>query len=507
MAYLNVQAVESALISLASAYSSVCGLITLPLQTHEGRTCHALRIGKKPKTECDNILIIGGVHAREWGSCEICISFAADLLEAYVTNTELQYGGKIFSNNEIRTIIENLNVIIFPDVNPDGRNFSQTHTGPDQLWRKNRNPTAGVDINRNYDFLWDFPNLFSPLAFPVVSTNPTSEVYHGPSPFSEPETRNVLWLLDEFPRIRWFIDIHSYSQLLLYNWGDDQNQSTDPSMNFRNNSFNSVRGIRNDTAYMEFISACDLTTVVSQANQMKNSINSVRGKNYIVEQSFDLYATSGTSMDYAYSRHFTIAGKEKIFAFTIEWGAQFQPPWVEMEQIILDISSSLVTFCLQAQFEGNVDRIIVKIQTGDKSGASTNGMVYLGIGGREFRLNKSGNQFQRGTEDAFTIGVGSNVLKPDKNGLPLNPSFLNDSPEIPFNTVSVYPMYIRFEPSNSNDKWNVDRVCVNVTSNFCVPPVGLDFHSDILNGLNDDNIWLEKDSGLFIGLRSGVCPS
>ena len=74
--YLNIQEIESALINLASAYPNLCELITLPLRTHEGRICHALRIGKKPKYECDNILIIGGVHAREWGSCEICISFA-----------------------------------------------------------------------------------------------------------------------------------------------------------------------------------------------------------------------------------------------------------------------------------------------------------------------------------------------------------------------------------------------------------------------------------------------
>jgi murein tripeptide amidase MpaA len=159
MSYLNVQEVESALIALAQSYSGLSELITLPIRTYEARTCHALRIGKKPKTECDNILFTGGVHAREWGSCEMCILFASDLLEAYVTGTGLQYGGKIFSKDQIRTVIENLNVIIFPDVNPDGRNYSQTKV---PLWRKNRNPTAGVDINRNYDFLWDFPNLFSP---------------------------------------------------------------------------------------------------------------------------------------------------------------------------------------------------------------------------------------------------------------------------------------------------------------------------------------------------------
>lgn len=506
MVYLNVQEVESAVISLVSAYPNLCELITLPLPTHEGRICHAVKIGKMSKKECDCILLTGGVHAREWGSCEICISFASDLLEAYVTNSGLQYGGKIFSNNQIRSIIENLNVIIFPDVNPDGRKYSQTVS---PMWRKNRNPTAGVDINRNYDFLWDYPNLFSSLAQvePYTSTDPSSYQYHGPSPFSEPETRNVLWLFDEFPRIRWFIDIHCYTQLLLYNWGDDQNQSTDPTVNFSNSSFNSVRGIKNDAAYREFIPPDDWTNIVLLANQMDNSIIAVRGKNYTVQQAFDLYPTSGTSLDYAYSRHFTHPSKGKIFGYTIEWGTEFQPPWTEMEKIILDISSALATFCLEAQSEGYADRIVVKIQTGDKPNASTNGKVYLGIGGREFRLNKSGNQFQKGKEDEFLIGVGSNILEPTKNGLPLNPSFQDNSPEIPFNTIGVYPVYIRFEPSNSNDEWNVDRVYVNVRSSSGVPAAGLDFYAYILNEINDDNIWLGEDSGLFINLRSGCCTS
>jgi hypothetical protein len=73
-------------------------------------------------------------------------------------------------------------------------------------------------------------------------------------------------------------------------------------------------------------------------------------------------------------------------------------------------------------------------------------------GENSFRLNESGNQFQKDKEDEFIIGVGSNILEADKNGLPLNPSFQDNSPEISFNTIGVYPAYIRFEPSNSNDE-------------------------------------------------------
>jgi hypothetical protein len=56
--------------------------------------------------------------------------------------------------------------------------------------------------------------------------------------------------------------------------------------------------------------------------------------------------TSGCSDDYAYSRHFVDSTKTWIGGFCIEWGKDFQPPWSEMEQIILDISAGLIEFCL-----------------------------------------------------------------------------------------------------------------------------------------------------------------
>ena len=58
----------------------------------------------------------------------------------------------------------------------------------------------GVDINRNYDFMWDFKKFFHRAAWTdsLASDNPAIETFHGPEPFSEPETRNVRWLMDRF---------------------------------------------------------------------------------------------------------------------------------------------------------------------------------------------------------------------------------------------------------------------------------------------------------------------
>lgn len=355
MAYLNVDEVESALIALVTTYPEICELITLPNTTVEGRICHALRIGQGAATDCDGVLLTGCVHAREWGGADICINFATDLLEAYAGGTGLKYGGKSFNASQIRSIVEKLNIYVFPDVNPDGRHYSQNNK---PLWRHNRNPSqsggnpncVGVDLNRNHDFLWDFPNLFSQSALVRTSTDPCdrNQTYCGPSPVSEQEAKNVVWMLDQYPRIRWYVDLHSYGEEILYSWGDDENQSDNSTINLTNPAYNTVRGVRGDMTYKEFIPSDDLNIVVTLADRIRDAIQAVRGITYETKQAYNLYATSGTGDDYAYSRNFTDPFKGKVYAFTIECGAEFQPPWREMEKIIGDITSGLVEFCLAA---------------------------------------------------------------------------------------------------------------------------------------------------------------
>ncbi|MFA5354431.1 MAG: M14 family zinc carboxypeptidase, partial [Thermodesulfovibrionales bacterium] len=335
---------ESAIQALSASYPTLRELITRPNLTHEGRTSHAIRLGLGPLDNRPSMLFIGGQHAREWGSCEICINFAADLLESYDLGTGLAYGGKTYTAAEVQQVMEQNQVFIFPGVNPDGRNHSQTSYA---MWRKNRNPVNAVDINRNYDFLWDFNTAFAPSAFPVVSDSPSSDVYHGTAPASEPETRNVVWLLDTYPQIRWMIDIHSYSQLLYTVWGDDENQITVPSQNFLNAAHNGARGLSGD-GYGEYIPPGDRAAVNCLVDRMQTALQAVRGISYSTGQSYDLYPTSGTASDYPYSRHFADPSKTKTMGFLIEWGTEFQPTWAEMENIILDVSSALVAFSLAA---------------------------------------------------------------------------------------------------------------------------------------------------------------
>lgn len=86
MTYLNIYEVESAIVNLSATYQDFCRLVTLPNPTIEGRINHAKELVSK-----NMVFFTGGVHAREWGSSEICVYFAADVLEAYSHNTDLSF--------------------------------------------------------------------------------------------------------------------------------------------------------------------------------------------------------------------------------------------------------------------------------------------------------------------------------------------------------------------------------------------------------------------------------
>ena len=76
----------------------------------------------------------GIIHAREWGSSDILINFIETVSQTYQTNTGLNLGEKSFTSSQIQSIINGLDIFIFPQANPDGRYQSMTS---DAMWRKN----------------------------------------------------------------------------------------------------------------------------------------------------------------------------------------------------------------------------------------------------------------------------------------------------------------------------------------------------------------------------------
>jgi len=355
--YLNIADVETALTTLASPPNNTFVKLTkLPNKTWENRVCNAVKIGKAGATKRTGIYLLGGVHAREWGSSDILIHFVQQLTEAYRNRTGISIGKNTFTAEQMQALVNNKVLYVFPQANPDGRNFSMTQ---DTMWRKNRRPPAdtprprlfGVDINRNYDFLWDYPLYFAANAPVANSKDPSSEIYIGPGVESEPETRNAASIFEKYQNIRYFIDIHSYSEAILYNWGDDDNQSDDPKMNFQNSTYNGKRGIANDHTYREYLAPEDRTQSLTLANTMRDAIMKVRGRTYSVKQSAGLYPTAGVSTDYAFARHLINPNKSKVQSFTIEWGSPnnstpFHPPYAEMQKIIQEITSALLAFCI-----------------------------------------------------------------------------------------------------------------------------------------------------------------
>ena len=359
--YLTVEQAETLLSNLAADFSSSCDLIELPHRTFEGRASHAVRLRAGAADGRPAMLFTGCLHAREWGSCEILITLATDLLRAFTDGTGLRYGNSAFTAGDIRAIMNRLDIVIFPVVNPDGRHFSLTHSAikDDAEWRKNRNPAhsggrpkcIGVDINRNFDFLFNFRSAFSPgsAIFAKVSADPCNfEVYQGPAPFSEAETQNVRFLFDSNPEARWYVDVHSYEGKILFAWGDDESHTADPAMNFRNAAFDGKRGIRNDVAYREFIPAVDLETSRFMVDKFLTGLRLVRRTFYGGEMGFDLYPTCGTSADYAYSRHLINPDHGKVLAFTVEWGEEFQPLWPKMQEIVADVVAGLLALMRDA---------------------------------------------------------------------------------------------------------------------------------------------------------------
>lgn len=134
--------------------------------------------------------------------------------------------------------------------------------------------------------------------------------------------------------------------------------------------------------------------------------------------------------------------------------------------------------------------ILCQIITGNIDNAGTDGRVYLGLGGREFRLDSRADDFERGSWREYILGQG-----PIEPNLPSpqvrveNRAYNDPRLGFPLDTVNLTrsPVYIRFEPSGSGPNWNLAFAAALVyDGQFVVgyvPPV--DF----------DNLWLGDSMG------------
>jgi murein tripeptide amidase MpaA len=341
--YLTTEGLDAAVLHLPATYPSICHAVELPEKSVEGRVIRAVRIGKPGEKRKRGVFFLGGVHAREIVNPDLLVAFGLRLCRAATTGRGLSFGDKHFAADEVQRLVDELTIYLLPLANPDGRAFVQAPHG-NPMWRKNRRPNPdsphclGVDINRNFDFLWP--------AGLTASSHPCSYQFKGPAAFSEPETRNVRHLVEAHPDIRLFVDLHSFSQTCFYPWGDNRDQTTDPEMSFENPTFDGKRGKPHHHDYREYIRPEDLELYRKTADRARDAIGAVRGTHYTVNQSVGLYPTSGTSDDYTYSRSYV--GGRRVMGFTVETAREFQPKYAEAKHVITEVSAGLVAYCQAA---------------------------------------------------------------------------------------------------------------------------------------------------------------
>ena len=219
--------------------------------------------GPKPK-----MFAMFAVHAREYTTAELGMRLGEWLVNNYGKDPQATW---LLDHNEFHLLVQ---------ANPDGR--KQAESGI--LWRKNTDdsngtcgtPTQsnhpGIDLNRNFPFNWNTP------FFSGSSNLPCDEVYRGPAVASEPETQAIMNYVAGTPNLGvygggvfadqrvddrvtpvaddvqgLFLDIHSFSRLVLWPWGDTDapapNLPALRTMGRRLAWFNGYSAIQSETLY------------------------------------------------------------------------------------------------------------------------------------------------------------------------------------------------------------------------------------------------------------------
>ncbi|MBK6766332.1 MAG: hypothetical protein IPG71_08445 [bacterium] len=252
--------------------------------TIEGRNIECIKISDNPDVDEDEIELLYNslIHAREPAAMEVLFLFMNYLTDQYGINTE------------VTNLVNEREFFFVPCINVDGYLYNQqTNPNGGGMWRKNRRNNGGsygVDLNRNWGFNWGYDNEGS-------SPTPSSDVYRGTGPFSEPETSS----LRDFIESRNFtlsMNYHTYSNLILFAWGTSSYQG----------------GFTPDQA-----------TFSLMGDSMQYYIQQVNGAVYSVGPAWQLlYDVNGDCNDWCYGEQST---KNKIYSFTTEVGGPSDGFW------------------------------------------------------------------------------------------------------------------------------------------------------------------------------------
>jgi hypothetical protein len=255
--------------------------------------------GPKPK-----LFLTAAIHAREYATAELVTRFGEYLVDNYGVDADVTW------------ILDHHEIVLMLHANPDGRKKAE----PGYPWRKNTNQSycdrtsnsRGADLNRNFNFQWGCCD--------GSSSNPCDEVYRGPVPGSELETRAIQNTMEAlFPDQRGpdpadaapddatgiYIDVHSYGSLVLWPWGF----TTDLAPN-----------------------AAPLQTLGRKFAYFNS---------YTPQQSIGLYSVDGSSDDHAY-------GELGVAAYTFEVGTAFFESCQAFEDTLLTPNLDALIYAAKA---------------------------------------------------------------------------------------------------------------------------------------------------------------
>lgn len=306
-------------------------LVSAPIQigrSLEGRPIFAVKISDHPgldEQDEPEVLFTALHHAREPESLSCLLYFMEHLLQGY---------GKV---PEVTYLVDHRQLWFVPVVNPDGYVYNElTNPSGGGLWRKNRRSNAngsyGVDLNRNYGYMWGFDDFGS-------SSLGEDETYRGASAFSEPETQAIKNFVEKHNFVT-VLNYHSFHNALIFPWGY-QNAPTPHQRIFR-----------------------DLSHYMTRLNH------------YLTGTSFQVlqYITNGEACDWMYG---SSPLKDRTLAMVTEAGGQLDGFWPAPERIV-PIARENYESSLSLAWAAGGYPVVWEWKTADAS-AATNGMVQPGF--------------------------------------------------------------------------------------------------------------------------------